>query len=452
MLNSVMRVFLSGVLIFLVLPTLMVVGLQVAGLLRRVPFSYNYRNLTVRWITTLLTATAFIAVVGLMTFMLAFVNGMYALAKSSAIPGNVMVLADGSTDELFSDIGTQDINELVNRRYVKKVNVKKGDRDEEVAMVSWELYQVVNQPIPNAKHGRLRRFVQVRGVEDPVVSGLIHELALHDGGAWFDPGAGVQSMEGENEPYVQAVIGEGLAREMGADYRKKTLVVGDTFELGPRKWIVVGIMKSAGKTFDSEAWAKREVVGNMLLKQTRSTAVIRVADGLDPAEVAAEVTADFRSPAVVARTESDYFDSLNATNQQFLYAIIFVAIVMAVGGIFGIMNTMFAAIAQRTRDIGVLRILGYPRWQILVSFFLEALMLALIGGLVGCALGYLSNGWSMTSQLSSGQGGGKSVILKLVVDPTILAAGLAFSLLMGAIGGLLPALSAIRLKMLDAVR
>jgi ABC-type lipoprotein release transport system permease subunit len=428
--------------------------LQAVGLAPRVPLGYNFRNLVVRWRTTLLTALAFTLVVGLMTVMLAFVNGMYALTKGSAVAGNVIVLADGATDEVFSDLGYGDIGTLANKDYVKRVKMRRGDREADVPLVSWELYQVVNQELPDPKPGgRTRRFVQVRGVEEPALSGLIHELELHDGGRWFDEGAGVQSVRGGGkEQYVQGVLGEGLAREMGHDFGKSTLAVDDTFELGPRKWVVVGILKSGGKTFDSEVWAKRKVVGEMLRKDTRSTAVVRVADGLDPAQVAKDITADFKSPAVQARTEADYFESLNSTNEQFLFAIVGVAVFMAVGGVFGVMNTMFAAIAQRTRDIGVLRILGFARWQILVSFFLESLLLALIGGLLGCALGSLTNGWSATSQLSSGSGGGKSVMLKLVVDARILAGGLAFSLLMGCIGGLLPALSAVRLKALDSLR
>ncbi len=433
---------------------LVLILLQMLGVVQRVPLSYNFRNLVVRWRTTLLTGLAFTLVVGLMTVMLAFVNGMYALTKGSAIPGNVIVLADGATDEIYSDLGYGDIGTLANKEYIKKGKVRRGDKEEEVPLVSWELYQVISQEIPNATPGgRMRRFVQVRGVEDPVLAGLIHELALHDGSAWFDEGAGVQAVAGGgNEPYVQGVLGEGLARELGRDVGKPALTPGDTFELGPRKWVVVGVMKSGGKTFDSEVWAKRKVVGEMLRKDTRSTAVIRVAAGLDPDQVAKEITADFKSPPVQARTETAYFESLNSTNEQFLYSIIFVTLFMGVGGIFGVMNTMFAAIAQRTRDIGVLRILGFARWQILVSFFLESLLLALIGGLLGCAIGSAANGWSATSQLSSGMGGGRSVVLKLVVDGRILATGLGFSLLMGCVGGLLPALSAIRLRVLDSLR
>lgn len=428
--------------------------LQALGLAPRVPLGYNVRNLMVRWRTSVLTGLAFILVVALMTVMLAWVNGMYALTKGSAVAGNVIVLADGATDEVFSDLGYGDIGTLANKDYIKRAKVRHGDKEQEESLVSWELYQVVSQEIPHTDvNQRARRFVQVRGLEDPVVSGMIHELTLHDGSKWFDEVAGVQAVaDGGPEQYVQGVLGEGLAREMGHDFGKPTMAVGDTFELGPRKWVVVGVMKSAGKTFDSEVWAKRKVVGEMLRKDTRSTAVIRVADGLDPAQVARDMTADFKSPAIQARTEVDYFESLNATNSTFLYAIIGVTVFMGIGGVFGVMNTMFAAIAQRTREIGVMRILGFARWQILVSFFLESLLLALIGGLLGIALGSLCNGWSATSQLVGSSGGGKSVMLKLVVDGRILASGLGFSIVMGCIGGLLPALSAIRLKPLESLR
>src|SRR5262249_1297485 len=181
--------------------------LQAVGLAPRVPLSYNVRNLLVRWRTTLMTALAFTLVVGLMTVMLAFVNGMYVITKGSAVPGNVMVLADGATDEAFSDLGYGDIGTLASKEYVKKL--MHGERD--VPMVSWELHQVVNQPIANAQPGgRQRRFVQVRGVEEPAISGLVHELPLHEGGQWFDETAGVQALPGHgNESFVQGVLGEG---------------------------------------------------------------------------------------------------------------------------------------------------------------------------------------------------------------------------------------------------
>jgi ABC-type antimicrobial peptide transport system permease subunit len=117
------------------------------------------------------------------------------------------------------------------------------------------------------------------------------------------------------------------------------------------------------------------------------------------------------------------------------------------------MNTMFAAVAQRIKDIGVLRIIGFKRWQVLVSFLLESLLIAGVGGLCGMLLGSLCHGLTATSVLSSGAGGGgKTVILRLVVDANVLMAGAIFTLVMGRLGGLIPAISATRLKLLDALR
>jgi ABC-type lipoprotein release transport system permease subunit len=453
-----------------------VLALQLAGVLKRVPFSYNLRNLVVRWRTTLLTALAFTLVVALMTVMGAFVNGMYRLTKNSGVPSNVIVLADGATDELFSNLGYGDIKEIELRDEVVKENGK--------PLASWEVYVVVNQPIPVRKcphckrmvrvdklgerlvdHDcpgdgtrvvgtRGRRFIQVRGVEDPVRSGLVHQLGLHDGGSWFSS-SGVQPLPGgsaQDEQAVQAVIGEGLARELGPDQEKKSLEVGDVFELGPRKWVVVGIMKSSGSTFDSEVWAKFSMVGDQFGKQAYTTCVLRTPDAETAKAFSADLSKNYKKPAVSAQTEPEYYEKLNTTNEQFLYAIIVVVTIMAIGGVFGVMNTMFAAISQRTKDIGVMRIIGYARWQVLVSFFMEAMALALIGGLLGCALGSLCHGVSASSNMASGTGGGKSVMLKLVVDARILGVGMGFSLLMGYIGGLVPALSAMRLKPLESVR
>jgi ABC-type antimicrobial peptide transport system permease subunit len=450
--GAALVIALAVVVVLVLLVSVVLFGLmflQLVGLAPRVPLGYNFRNLVVRWRTTLLTTLAFTLVVGLMTLMLAFVNGMYALTKGSSVPGNIMVLSDGALDEAFSDLGYGDIDLLTNRDYVKKVKLTEEGRELDVPLLSWELYQVVNQPLPHpVVGGRGRRMVQLRGVEDPAIAGMIHEISLYEGSRWFDKGAGVQAVAGGgNEQYVQAVLGEGLARAMGQDVGKPSLVVGDTFSLGPRQWVVVGLMKSAGKTFDSEVWAKRKVTGEMLRKDTRSTAVFRVADGLDPEQVAKSMTVEFTSPKIIARTEAAYFESLNQTNNTFFVCIIVVAVFMAIGGIFGVMNTMFAAVAQRTREIGMLRIIGFARWQVLVSFFLEAILLSIIGGVIGCVIGYFCNGISATSQMAN-----KSVMLKLVVDYRILGCGLAFSVLMGCLGGLLPALSAIRLKMLDSLR
>ena len=112
---------------------------------------------------------------------------------------------------------------------------------------------------------------------------------------------------------------------------------------------------------------------------------------------------------------------------------------------------MFAAVSQRIKDIGVLRLIGFPRWQILVSFLLESLVIALVGGILGCVLGSFANGLTANS-IVSGQAGGKLIILKLVIGPDTIAVGVLLSLAMGGIGGLVPALSAMRLRAIEALR
>jgi ABC-type lipoprotein release transport system permease subunit len=446
-----------GLLLLLILAILavsavliVVVLLQMLGVLKRVPLSYNLRNLRVRWMTTLLTATSFVVVVLLLTVMLAFVNGMFVLTAGSGIPSNVIVLAQGSVDEVFSDLGFGGIEHLPEQSFVQKGEVRVGDRVVTERLVSWELFLLANQPIPAAKPGdRQRRFIQIRGIEKPEVSAMVHNLSLN-AGQWFSE-AGVDSSKG-GESLIQGALGEGIARELGKDSGKPSLQVGDEFELGPRRWIVVGIMKSAGTTFDSEVWGKRALLGDIFNKKTRTTAVVRTASAAEADKAAKYLKDEFSYQAVNARTEPEYYESLNGTNKQFLWAIGFIAVFLAIGGVVSVMITMFTAIAQRTKDIGILRILGYSRGQILVSFFVESLLLALLGGALGCAVGSICHGWTASSIIGSGQGGGKSVVLTLTISPWILGVGMSFALLMGCLGGLLPALSAIRVKLLDALR
>jgi ABC-type lipoprotein release transport system permease subunit len=487
----------------------------------KVPLGYNIRNLLVRWRITFLTALAFTLVVSLLTVMLAFVNGMYRLTEASGQPGNVMILSDGATDELFSNLAKSDTTNLERQPGVEYADID-GTK---VPLCSKEVYIVVNQPIPpedgpagslqvrgkistppadrtefsltddegkewkfhisdaiqskvrtiktddlavvvyekkgeelwatDVRVSNKRRFVQVRGIEDYRVSSVVHGMELFPGGEWFtDPG--VQEPKGKATgkgalPLIKVVVGEGVARILGQDQKKESLEVGDTFELGPRRWIVTGIMKSAGSTFGSEIWAKHNLVGPMFGKDQFTCLVARTKDAATASNLAEYLRKDFK-PAVRAEPELEYYSKLSETNKQFSIAIYFVTIIMAIGGVFGVMNTMFAAISQRIKDIGVLRILGFARWQILVSFFLETLVIALVGGLLGCALGYLWDGVTATSIVSSGQGGGKTVVLKLVVDADTLAIGVLFTLIMGALGGLVPSLSAMRLRPLESLR
>lgn len=427
-------------------------------LLGKVPLRYTFRNLTVRWRTTLATALAFTLVVSLFTVMLAFVNGMYRLTDGSGQIGNVIVLSDGATDELFSNIPSADADDLENQPGVLRVDGQ--------ALASRETYIVVSHPIPNAPPGGLqRRFLQVRGVDDVAVAARVHNLELYPGGKWFSE-AGVEAAPADAAPggpkaYIQCTIGEGIARELARDRSPEAraaarhplrLETGDVFFVAEHACRVTGVMQSAGRTLDSEIWAKRSLVGPLLGKTNVTTVVVRTADAATAQTMKTFFTEQYRKAALQAQVETEYYSSLAGTNAQFLYAIIFLTCVMAIGGVFGVMNTMFAAVSQRTQDIGVLRLLGYGRTDILISFVMESLGIALLGGILGCAAGSLSDGLSATSIVSSGIGGGKSVVLKLTVDATIVTGGLVLALAMGAMGGLVPACYAVSRRALDALR
>ncbi|MBI1347431.1 FtsX-like permease family protein [bacterium] len=444
--------------------TLAVALLAVAGLglISRVPVAYSAMNLVVRWWTVSLTIFAFVLVIGLLIVMLAFVNGMYALTKTSGQPGNVIILADGATDESFSNLAITDVSDIANQPGIVRVD--------NAPLVSRETYVIVNQPIIDGAEGRpKRRFLQVRGVDNPEISATVHGLKLMPESRWFSD-AGVGPLPGapiDAAPAVEIVLGNGIARELGLDRKPEVrakakdaerLVPGDTFALNNRTWLVVGVLESSGGTYDSEVWGKQSLLGPMFGKDNYSTLVIRTKDAATAEQMrdffANKDDKGYTKAKLNAIVETKYFEGLSQTNVQFLIGAVIVAVFTAVGGIFGVMNTMFAAISQRTRDIGVLRLLGFRRSQILVSFLLESMLLAIIGGALGCAIGCFADGWTANSIVSGGPGGGggKFVVLKMQVDAAVLSTGMLLALTMGFFGGLIPSISAMRLTALDALR
>jgi hypothetical protein len=458
----------------------------------RVPLAYNYRNLVVRWRIAGLTALAFTVVVGLLVALLAFVNGMYKLNEATGIPGNVFVLSDGATDELFSNLGYGDVDNAVRQvvtldhegnplpapvRVARALRGADGKltrlaADQEppagqqaAYLASKEIYFVVSQPVP-VKEGQpaRRRLLNMRAVEDAPVAAAVHNIELYPGGSWFSSVGVRQLPTGEKNPdnsprmrtFVECVLGEGAAGTLGEDAGKPRLEAGDTFQLGDLDWVVVGVMKAEGTTFGSEVWVQNiDVVTKTFGKKGTYTTMVVRADP-DTAEAAKALAYHLQQRYTAAKfkafPEPEYYAELTKTNDQFLTWIVIVAGIMAVGGVFGVMNTMFASIAARIREVGVLRILGFKRWQILISFMLESLAIAAAGGLLGCALGAVANGFEARSQLAGGAGGGKSVSLKMIVDYQTVAAGMLFTLVMGRLGGLVPALSAMRMEILDSLR
>jgi hypothetical protein len=416
----------------------------------KIPLRYNLRNLGVRWRTTALTALAFTVVIALLMFMHAFATGITRLSEKSGQPANVICLSDGASDEVYSNMPLTAAGDLALQDGVVRDNL---DRP----LCSRELYVFTHQSRsePEGKSPK-QRFLQVRGVEEPEVSAEVHGLVLV-AGRWFSK-SGIYSASdsmgsSRSLAMVEAVLGESLARDLGRERGKESLEPGDELTIGPRDWVVVGIMRGPETTFGSEIWAKRVMVGDVFNKKDRYTAVVLRAESPALAkDLADRLSTNFKKSAVSAQTETDYFAKMSQANDQLLGSIYFVAGIMALGGVFGVMNTMFAAIGQRTPDIGLLRILGFARWQILLSFLMESLLIAALGGLAGCALGYLANGVTANSVVDTSGGGMKQVSFQMIVDSNTLSAAVLFTLVMGLMGGLLPALLAMRLKPLESLR
>jgi ABC-type lipoprotein release transport system permease subunit len=433
-------------------PAVAIVLIGALLLAGKVPLSYNLRNLRVRWKTTALTALAFTVVIALLMFMHAFATGITRLSEKSGQPANVICLSDGASDEQYSNLPVSETRDLSHQQGVARAADGRP-------LCSREVYVFTNQSMPAPAGERSKhRFLQVRGVEEPDLSAQVHGLELV-AGEWFSrPGVRKVSSAKSSpaaSPYalIEVVVGEGLARELGKDRGQESLAIDDVLTIGPRDWVVVGIMRGAETTFGSEIWAKRQKVGEVFNKENLYTSVVLRAESPARAkELAERLSHDFKKSAVSAQTEPAYFAKMSEANEQLLGSIYFVAGIMALGGVFGVMNTMFAAIRQRTTDIGVLRILGFARWQVLVSFLLESLLIAALGGLAGCALGYLANGVATTSVVGTSGAGLKRVSFPMIVDGNTLAAAVLFTLVMGLLGGLLPAWSAMRVKPLESLR
>jgi putative ABC transport system permease protein len=270
------------------------------------------------------------------------------------------------------------------------------------------------------------RFLQLRGVL-PAAFRVHTSVHLTDGQA-FKPS---QS---------EVIIGKGVQRETG-------LKVGDLVELGRKRWKISGVFRANGSALESEVWADLDETANQFrCEGVYSSVVLRTEDAAAARALAGRLSRS-RSLSVEAMTETSYYQKQSDEIDLMRTAAWVIAWFMGVGAMFGVMNTMFAAILQRTKDIAVLRIMGYHAAHIVLAFLLEALLIALLGGGFGLALGYAANGFTQTAALGSRQ-----IDFSFRVDAGIVGFAGAFAGVMGVLGGALPALSAMRVKPLEALR
>jgi len=382
-----------------------------------IPVAYNYRNLFVRWKTTAMTALAFTLVVASLIAMQAFVSGVQTVCATSGEPENVLVMKLGATDEVMSQLDSATVTEVENAEGVQRDSSGR-------ALASRELYMVITQqdPVTNLPH-----MLQVRGVMLPVALDVHRTLTIASGRM-------LQRNQGE------LVIGKGLQRE-------RNFQLGQVLRMGRKNWRIVGVFDAGGSAFETEIWADLGELASQFRREGIYNSVVLRTPTPPAAEELAQRLADSRKLQVNAQTEIAYYKKQAEQTELIRTASLVIAAFMGIGAVFGITNTMFAAIGQRIKDIAVMRIIGFTRREILVCFLLEALLIAAFGGLCGAALGYAINGVTVNSGL-----GAKSLAFAFKVDRQALLTGAAFTAAMGFIGGILPALSAMRVRPLESLR
>jgi putative ABC transport system permease protein len=383
-----------------------------------VPLSYNLRNLVVRKTTTIMTAAGIAMTVAVLLAVLGLVSGLQSAFASTGDPLHVLVLRKGGNAELTSLLTQQQFQ-------IIKIFPGIATGSDGQPLASLEIVTVINLPNADNPNGMniTTRGVSTRGIE-------MRKLKL-TAGRWFQPGQ------------REVVVGKATAKR----YPKAQL--GQQLRFGKGLWTVVGIMDSGGSAVDSEIFGDGPAVaGDFNRPDTYSAALLQATDEVTAQALPKALESDRRLNVTVL-SEKEYYaaQTISAKPVQFLG--IFVCIIMAVGSCFAAMNTMYAAVARRAKEVGTLRILGFTRGSILFSFFLESLLLSLLGGLLACLIVLPLN------SVTTGMGNFitfSETSFNFRLGPDVMAIGIVFSLILGALGGFLPARQAARKEILTALR
>jgi len=385
----------------------------------KIPLVYNVRSLVRRPVSSAMTAVGVALVVGVFIAMLALANGFKMALVRTGSPDNVIVLRKGADSELSSGI-TRD-NAAIIGALPQIATASDG-----APLVSPEVFVPTNLESAGVGEAQL---VVTRGVTTRAFE-VRRGIRIAEG-RMFTPGRD------------EVIIGTAIAAKLAHS------AVGDTIHMAGRGWLVAGHFSAGGSAFESEIWGENEQLMPVLRGQVYQVVAFRLKDPslFDAAKQALENDPRLQ---VDAHRESDFYASQSLVLRQILnFLAFFITTIMAVGAIFGAINTMYAAVASRTSEIAVLLTLGFKPRSVLASFLAEATFLALVGGLLGCLVAIPINGvvtsttnWSSFSMIA----------FSFLVTPRILVAGVLFAVVMGVLGGFFPARRASRVPVVQAIR
>jgi putative ABC transport system permease protein len=388
-----------------------------------IPLKYNLRNLVVRKVSTAMTVLGIALVVTVFLLVMSLAEGVRKTLSTTVSPLNVIVLRVGAQSDVQSYV-TRDQYEAI--RTLE--GIAKGEDGQ--PLVSSELVVLINIPRRDGK----RTNVIVRGVE-PIAFTIRGDNVRLVEGRMFQTGTS------------EAIVSTRLKQ------RFADMAVGGTVKSGSQRWTVVGVFDASGSPYDSELWADMHDVQAQAHRGTGfSSVVARATDTGTRDRLIAGVKGDQRIK-LEAVAETAYFEKQMGTAKPIQFLAYFVAIIMAIGASFGAMNTMYAQVSARTREVATMRALGFARSSILLSFVLESVMLGLVGGILGGAFATLAVNAFLTAPTGTNNFATfAEIMFNFDLTLPLLLSGVVFSLAMGLFGGLFPAARAARLKIVNALR
>lgn len=383
-----------------------------------VPLKYNLRNLIVRWRTTLATLLGIALVVAVYVMVESLATGMEHSFVTTGDPRNLLILRKGST---------ADSNSQIARRQVDQIRYRGGiARDAQ------------NKPLLSAENiilvslqragGRGEANVLIRGVEAPGLA-LRPQARLVEGRLFRG---------GLREVIASRRLGE----------RFSDCQMGQSFRVGKHRFKVVGVFDAQKSAYDSEIWMDVNEARSVFDREFYSVVLLRPESPEAGARLRKSLEDDRQLTARVI-PETDYYRDQTRTAGPIKFLGGFLATVMSIGAVFAAMNTMYATIGRRIREVGTLRVLGFRRRSILASFLIESVLLGLIGGAIGCLLALPLNGVATgTINIHSFS----EAAFEFRITPALMLKGMVFAFCIGLIGGFLPARAAATIPVLQALK
>lgn len=382
-----------------------------------IPISYNIRNMILRKRLTLMTALGIALTVTTTVFLMMLLAGMRKAFVSSGDPLNVLVLRKGSTSELT---GGFTLDKLPVLKQLPGISTDSHGQP----LVSGEWVVVVTLPRNGTEVN-----VTLRGMEQDGIELRRKHVKLVEG-RWFAPG--------QREVVV--------SRSIHGRYPNTKL--GDTLDLkGP--WKIVGVFDGGGSAYDSEIWSDlNQVAGQFNRQGALGSAYLRATDA-QSADALKHRVVDDQQLQLDGMLETEYYDKQTSNGGGIRLMGYIVAFTMAIGSIFAATNTMYAAVAYRSREIATLRVIGFRRGSIVTSFIFESVLLALLGAAIGILLMLPFNGMSTST---SNQVTFSEVVFTMQITLSVVITAVGFAIFMGLIGGVAPAWGAARREILAALR